>query len=397
MIDTFWKFYYLVFYTFFSKNKNRIIFYSASGCSFNQNSKHLFEYCINNSNLDCRYIINNDELRNELNNSIGNYFISNKGRHNIEIIMSSGVWVTSTGLPIKVPFFYIGRLCVNLWHGIPLKRVLYKDTSINMIKRLLFSSVYPKYDIVTSTSKVVSKVLVDSFRTKGCKVVVTGQAWNDAIFNESRRSELYALNSHINESSKLVLYAPTWRNSQQKSFSLNPFKTYSDERPSTTFFPFEDIDLAELQAYLEEENAFVFVRAHLLDSQSNERILSLPNVISFDQEKFPDVMDYINSFELLITDYSSIYFDFLHLERPIIFLPYDIEDYKKNPGFNFDYYEVTPGHKPKTFKAFKEAFTEGLSGNYDRGELKVAKESFHEFGDGNCKRIFDLIMNSRDS
>ncbi|WP_081634933.1 CDP-glycerol glycerophosphotransferase family protein [Vibrio jasicida] len=388
---------YLIYYLIFPKKVNRVVFYSASGASFNQNSKHLFEFCIANTDLECKFVVNNNRLREQLNQEFGGGFISNQGVENIRWIMSAGIWVTSTGLPIKVPFFDVGRLCVNLWHGIPLKKVLYKDVSINALKRLLFSFVYPKYDIVTSTSDTVSDVLVDSFRCKPSSVVVTGQAWNDAVFTKDNAAQVRALDARITEQSKLVLYAPTWRNAPAKAFSLNPFKTYPDERPSTVFFPFEDLKLEELQSYLESEDIFVFVRAHLLDAQNNQEILKLPNVVSFEQDAFPDVMEYINAFDMLITDYSSIYFDFLHLDRPMLFLPYDIEEYTKNPGFNFDYHVVTPGPKPSSFAEFKTVLSNSLSGDFDRELLLSTKRKFHKFDGDNCKRIYELMKDYRDS
>ena len=63
-------------------------------------------------------------------------------------------------------------------------------------------------------------------------------------------------------------------------------------------------------------------------------------------------MDYINCFDALITDYSSIYLDYMLLERPIIFLPYDLQDYESTVGFTMDYEENTPGPKPATMQDF---------------------------------------------
>ena len=63
-------------------------------------------------------------------------------------------------------------------------------------------------------------------------------------------------------------------------------------------------------------------------------------------------MDYINCFDSLITDYSSIYLDYMLLERPIIFLPYDLQEYESSVGFTMDYMENTPGPKPVNFHNF---------------------------------------------
>ena len=63
-------------------------------------------------------------------------------------------------------------------------------------------------------------------------------------------------------------------------------------------------------------------------------------------------MDYLNIFDVLITDYSSIYFDYMLLERPMIFLPYDLAEYEGTVGFTIDYNKYAPGDKPNTFEEF---------------------------------------------
>lgn len=87
-------------------------------------------------------------------------------------------------------------------------------------------------------------------------------------------------------------------------------------------------------------------------------------------------MEVLAMFDLLITDYSSIYIDYLLLERPILFLPYDREAYLKTRGFNFDYDEVTPGPKPKSYAEFLNSI-EGLlynEMNYVENRKKIERK-----------------------
>jgi len=85
----------------------------------------------------------------------------------------------------------------------------------------------------------------------------------------------------------------------------------------------------------------------------------------FSGRDYPEIMDYLNNFDLLITDYSSIYFDYLLLDRPIIFLPYDIDAYSGENGFTVPYDEFTPGCKPSTMTAFFHAILVSLDKNTD--------------------------------
>ena len=94
------------------------------------------------------------------------------------------------------------------------------------------------------------------------------------------------------------------------------------------------------------------------------------------EDRVEDIMEVLAMFDLLITDYSSIYIDYLLLERPMLFLPYDREDYLKTRGFNFDYDEVTPGPKPKSYAEFLNSI-EGLlynEMNYVENRKKIERK-----------------------
>ena len=70
----------------------------------------------------------------------------------------------------------------------------------------------------------------------------------------------------------------------------------------------------------------------------------------------------LGMFDLLITDYSSIYIDYLLTDKPLMFLPYDRERYLDGRGMNFEYDEVTPGPKPETMKDFIREIRSLISG-----------------------------------
>ena len=77
-------------------------------------------------------------------------------------------------------------------------------------------------------------------------------------------------------------------------------------------------------------------------------------------QKFPegyDTYEVLNMCDVLITDYSSIYIDYLLTDKPMIFLPYDRQQYLDGRGMNFDYDDVTPGPKPETFNDFLDALS----------------------------------------
>lgn len=116
-------------------------------------------------------------------------------------------------------------------------------------------------------------------------------------------------------------------------------------------FPFEDMRGDELAAFLEREKLLLCIRTHIFTEES-ERVPESPRILWMNGERVEDVMDVLDVFDLLITDYSSIYIDYLLTGRPMLFLPYDKEEYLSGRGLNFPYDKVTPGPKPETFKDF---------------------------------------------
>ena len=99
-------------------------------------------------------------------------------------------------------------------------------------------------------------------------------------------------------------------------------------------FPFPDLELERIYQFLEINNAYLLLKGHVNEGM----IAALPEkynnrIISANQDKFEDVMELLKYVDVLITDCSSIYIDFLLLDRPVIFLPYDIDEYQQYRGF----------------------------------------------------------------
>ncbi len=73
-----------------------------------------------------------------------------------------------------------------------------------------------------------------------------------------------------------------------------------------------------------------------------------------------EVTDTLRSFDVLVTDYSSVYYDYLLLDRPVIFLPYDLERYTRSPGFFLPFEEIVAEARPDTQAGFLSALGRAL-------------------------------------
>ena len=319
------------------------LFSSTDNSHYNYNSRYLFEYVKENlPEITPLFVINDPELRNSLSSKYGKqYFIETESIQGIRQALSAGVWFTSAGLPAYGTGLHKKRLIINLWHGVPLKKIALLDPNLKKAARIYFKKIFSEnYTCILTTSHELIPLMARSFAVSEDKIKVWGQPRNDGLFQKNDCREILGqLFPDLPEYTKTVLYAPTFRDYGQ-----------------VQLFPFKDFDQKQLEAFLEEKNMLLFIRTLVAEQGSaapylGKRIRFLGN------EQAEDVTGILNIFDCLITDYSSIYIDYLLTDKPMIFLPYDRQQYLDGRGMNFDYDDVTPGPKPETFNDFLDALS----------------------------------------
>ena len=319
------------------------LFSSTDNSHYNDNSRYLFEYVKENlPEITPLFVINDPELRNSLSSKYGKqYFIETESIQGIRQALSAGVWFTSAGLPAYGTGLHKKRLIINLWHGVPLKKIALLDPNLKKAARIYFKKIFSEnYTCILTTSHELIPLMARSFAVSEDKIKVWGQPRNDGLFQKNDCREILGqLFPDLPEYTKTVLYAPTFRDYGQ-----------------VQLFPFKDFDQKQLEAFLDEKNMLLFIRTHVAEQGSaapylGKRIRFLGN------EQAEDVTGILNIFDCLITDYSSIYIDYLLTDKPMIFLPYDRQQYLDGRGMNFDYDDVTPGPKPETFNDFLDALS----------------------------------------
>lgn len=319
------------------------LFSSTDNSHYNYNSRYLFEYVKENlPEITPIFVINDPELRNSLSSKYGKqYFIETENIQGIRQALSAGVWFTSAGLPAYGTGLHKKRLIINLWHGVPLKKIALLDPNLKKAARIYFKKIFSEnYTCILTTSHELIPLMARSFAVSEDKIKVWGQPRNDGLFQKNDCREILGqLFPDLPEYTKTVLYAPTFRDYGQ-----------------VQLFPFKDFDQKQLEAFLDEKNMLLFIRTHVAEQGSaapylGKRIRFLGN------EQAEDVTGILNIFDCLITDYSSIYIDYLLTDKPMIFLPYDRQQYLDGRGMNFDYDDVTPGPKPETFNDFLDALS----------------------------------------
>ncbi len=208
---------------------------------------------------------------------------------------------------------------------------------------------------------------------------------NDRLFDENFLKvtknnflKKYNLNSDI----KLILYAPTWRE-------------YKCE------MPISNTEIDHLNEELKKINAVILYRPHYCGGTIyREKICKLSNFIYCGNEEINDTQEALVISDYLITDYSSIYVDYLLLNRPICYCNFDYSKYTKERGLVIDLEndKIAPGPKGNNLLYFIPYFNELLLGKdmYEESREEAIR-FFHKYPDGNSsKRVWQHILEKLD-
>ena len=213
-----------------------------------------------------------------------------------------------------------GQIYVQCWHGTPLKRLGYdleaSDNSMNSIReiRSKYRTDAKKFTYLISPSPFCTKVfstawnLIETNQTH--KIIEEGYPRNDRLINATSKERDEIRKSLGVEGKKVILYAPTWRDNQHTSGEGYTYKT--------------EVDFDKLQRELGDDYVILF-RAHYLVANS----FDFDRYQGFirDVSTYSDINDLYIAADILITDYSSVFFDFANLRKPEIFYMYDLEEY----------------------------------------------------------------------
>ena len=212
------------------------------------------------------------------------------------------------------------QVYVQCWHGTPLKRLGYdltsSDNSMNSIReiRSKYRTDARKFSYILSPSPFCTEKFATAWnlvRTRQTdKIIEEGYPRNDRLINTSD-GERAAIRSSLNvDDKKVILYAPTWRDNQHTSGEGYTYKT--------------EVDFDRLRDELGDDYVILF-RAHYLVANS----FDFDRYRGFvrDVSSYSDINDLYIAADILVTDYSSVFFDYANLKKPEIFYMYDLEEY----------------------------------------------------------------------
>ena len=323
-------------------DKNVIIFESFMGRTYSDNPRALYEEMLNNEKYkDFKFIwmFKNPEEKKDIKELSKATLVKYESMEYFKYYSIAKYLISNSRIPEAIKPRK-GQVYIQTWHGTPLKRLGYdltaeKGNALNSLKdvRYKYKTDASKYTYLLSPSDFCSEKLTSCFNLKennpNCEIVQEGYPRNDFLSNFTL-NDVKNIKEKLNitniGSKKIILYAPTWRDNQHTSGVGYTYKV--------------DVDFDLLKEKLEKDYIILF-RAHYLVANSFN--FEKYKGFIYDVSNYESINDLYVIADLLITDYSSVFFDYAILKRPIIFYMYDLKEYKEDiHGFYIELDEL-PG------------------------------------------------------
>ncbi len=283
------------------------------------------------------------------------------------------------------------QVYLECWHGTPLKRLGYDlETNGNVMNSN--SEIRQKYDLdaakfryILSPSAFATEKFTSAWNLKAIgkesAVIQEGYPRNDFLLNHTeadveRVKKSLQITPEAIGGRKVILYAPTWRDNQHDS--------------STGYSYQLGVDFDRLRQALGEDVIILF-RAHYLVASQFDFAAYAGFV--YDVSGWPDINELYIVADLLITDYSSVFFDYANLKKPILFYMYDLAAYRDDiRGFYLSLEEL-PGPIVETEAELIAAIPEDLARPAYDEKYQRFHQRFNHLDDGNAsERVVKRLL-----
>ncbi|WP_018931028.1 CDP-glycerol glycerophosphotransferase family protein [Gracilibacillus lacisalsi] len=279
--------------------------------------------------------------------------------------------------------YYKNSLNIETWHGFPLKSIGISEK--NRVDN--YSNMNGKIDRVISYSDFYSYIMSSLFQIDIEKFIVTGMPRNDLLNNPNSRSFLEEMINCNTKGKKIIMYVPTFRYRKEKKVN---------DGDTNIFFNKEELTL--INNFLLSNDSYLVMKPHPIENVewingNFENIFCLTDD-DFNKQKI-DFYEILNSSDVLITDYSSIYFDYLLLDKPIVYYIKDQKIYEEQRGFIIEHPEILmPGPVATNFKDLIFSIKSILNNNElyseERNRLKHLIHAYTDFN--SSPRVWEAVL-----
>ncbi|WP_404411773.1 CDP-glycerol glycerophosphotransferase family protein [Lactiplantibacillus xiangfangensis] len=230
--------------------------------------------------------------------------------------ISARVWITNSGIKRYTNMKGNRTFFVNTWHGIPMKKIGKDEVSVK--KSPLFQKKWEEFataDVNLYYTDYDYKILKHVFNANAESMKRMGLPRNDSLYEKANTDKIRQ-QLGIPSDKKVILYAPTVRGNQTESNGSNDFRVP-----------------IHLEKWAKElPNYVILFRAHYFVN----KVLEDQNKLFYDVTDYPSLNELMQVSDLLVTDYSSLIYDYSILQKPIFCYAYDFDAYKAYQGLYED-------------------------------------------------------------
>ena len=382
---------YLKYYYKYKVDDKMIFFEAYDGRNYACSPKAIYEYMINNKKYKDYKFVWAFKYPNKYKFDDNTIVVKSNSKECFKYLASSKYWIVNSLIDVAIKKKK-NQIYLQCWHGTPLKKLRYdievKGSVLNTIEEIRKRNDLDaiKFDYFISPSKFCTEKFTSAFNLEklGKKniIIEKGYPRNDYLFNY-KKGDINRIKKDLKlpKDKKIILYAPTFRDNQHTS---GVGYTYN-----------LGIDFDKMKNELSRDYIILF-RTHYFVSNSFD-FSKYENFI-YDVSNYDDINELYIISDLLITDYSSVFFDFANLKKPMLFYMYDLDDYKNNlRDFYFDL-KILPGpivkQEDELIKAIKNI------DNYDKiyhDKYVKFNEKFNYLDDGKAtERVMEVIFDGND-
>lgn len=355
--------------------KKLVVFESFSGKQYSCNPRAIYEYMRSHDMpYELVWSVNKDNIGKFEAQQIP--YVRRLSLKWFYYMARAGFWVTNSRMPNWVPK-PAHTTYVQTWHGTPLKKLVGDMEQVRMpgiskstyIKS--FQTEASHWDYLISPNPYSTAIFKRAFAFNK-QVLETGYPRNDILYQEDLDEASHRLRKKygIANGKKVILYAPTWRDHQHYGLGAYKFDLQLDLDELFARFGNDSIILLRLHSFIKEQ----------FDLDAYGEFVK-------DVSAFHDINELYLLSDLLITDYSSVFFDYANTRKPIIFFVYDLEEYRDEVrGFYFDLEAEAPGPVVRTTAqvaaAIEQLSAEGIKPYKEKYEAFIQRFCYME--DGNA-------------
>lgn len=314
---------YIKFYLLNKPDENLIIFEAYMGRQYDCNPKAIYQELLNKKDSNFKYVwaFKKPEKFSFLEKNKNTEIVKYGSKEYYKTYAKAKFFISNSRIP-EIILKKRNQIYIQTWHGTPLKKLGFDievagGNAMNSIKDIQkkYQNDSKRYNYMISPSKFCTEKFISAFQIKNENILKEiGYPRNDYLYTY-KKNEIKKIKSELNipSNKKIILYAPTWRDNEHLSGVGYTYTLH--------------LDFDKLKKEFEKEYIILF-RSHYF--VANQFDFSKYKGFVYNVSNYHDINELYVISDLLITDYSSVFFDFANLNKPILFYMYDYDFYKNN-------------------------------------------------------------------